>query len=66
MTGPNLADNGRAQQLFQRAAEIDPTFASACAAMAISYLNEGSLNEGSTYAARPLPEAVKLADFLGT
>jgi adenylate cyclase len=57
----NLADNGRAQQLFQRAAEIDPMFASACAAMAISYLNEGS-----TYAARPLPEAVKLADFLGT
>jgi adenylate cyclase len=54
----NLADHARAQQLFQRAAEIDPTFAPACAAMAMSYITEGA-----AFAARPLPEALKRADI---
>ena len=54
----NSADNTRAQQLFQRAAEIDPMFASTCAAMGMSHIIEGAV-----YAARPLQETLERADI---
>ncbi len=54
----NPIDHARAQHLFQRATEIDPMFAPACTAMAISYFIEGA-----RYAARPLREAGKLTEI---
>ena len=46
------ADLAQAQHFFQRAFEIDPMFAPACTAMAMSYVYEGA-----AYASRPLIEA---------
>jgi adenylate cyclase len=54
----NSADNAWAQQLFQRAADIDPMFASTCAAMGMSHIIEGAV-----YAARPLQETLERADI---
>src|SRR5262249_209191 len=45
------------QQLFLRAAEIDPMFAPAWAAMAVSYVTESG-----RYAPGPPQEAIRLAD----
>jgi adenylate cyclase len=53
----NLRDLAQAQHFFQRAFEIDPMFAPACTAMAMSFVYEGA-----AYASRPLIEAGRMAD----